>query len=378
MNGVVALTVVAPAIVGLAALIAATILAWREPLAFGGLRARLGFVVLWVLIAPLAYAVALVIAETDGPDFWIFAGRLGLIAAIATRLGALPIRRRVHWALGVLAFAVGAIGAVAARFVDPNSGKTGAVLGAAALVPGVLIALTRLCLGEDPRRARVRHELVRWAAVGVLGAVFTLLLPKLGQRRQELAASRPLQAAIARARVDGVLDLSQQKLAALPPELGTLTALVRLDLTGCELRALPDAITQLVALEEISLVRNAFDDLPAELRRLARLPKLRVLRLGDNRLEVLPVEIGQLAGLVELQLQHNRLTALPAELAACKSLRVLQLGSELDGNRLAEMPAVLAQLPELQTLDLRNNPLPPEALAALRKALPRTTILPTP
>lgn len=373
-QGVVAVALWAPLLAALAAVVTAALVTVRRPLVFASRARKLAFVVLWLVAAPLLCVGALLLADHLAKSAWRFAGEMGLLTAGFSRVAHAPLRRVVRAWYPALSFGAGVAAAAAGGATDVHAGRVWPALLAAVVLPTVLVAAT--IWGEERAHpALVRRVLTRWALVGALAALFIGILPRLSARRDAVVANRPLAAALDRGRATGSLDLSQHHLGTLPPEVATMTSLVKLDLTGCELTALPDALTNLQSLEELSLVRNALTDLPAELRRLAKLPKLRVLRLGDNRLVALPAEIGLLSSLVELQLQHNRLTTLPAALFSLRSLEVLQLGSALDGNQLAVIPDAVVELPQLRTLDLRNNPLSSDALTRIRQRLPRTTVL---
>src|SRR4051794_11510038 len=85
-----------------------------------------------------------------------------------------------------------------------------------------------------------------------------------------------------------VLDLSGLGLKQMPPEIGQLTALMRLRLDSNQLTTLPPEIGQLTALTH--------------------------LYLHSNQLTTLPPEIGQLPALTQLSLSRNQLTTLPPEI----------------------------------------------------------------
>ena len=153
-----------------------------------------------------------------------------------------------------------------------------------------------------------------------------------------------------------ILDLSGQRLTALPPEVGQITELVWLDLGGNELTGLPPEIGQLTNLQTLKLRGNQLTGLPPE---IGQLTNLRTLDLGGNQLDALPPEIIQLTELVGLDLGGNELTALPPEIGQLTNLQTLKLR----GNQLTGLPPEIGQLTNLQTLDLGGNQLtglPPE------------------
>jgi hypothetical protein len=90
------------------------------------------------------------------------------------------------------------------------------------------------------------------------------------------------------------LNLSENQLTALPPEIGRLTALQSLTLRGNQLTALPPKIVRLTALQYLDLRWNQLTALPPE---IARLTALQYLDLCKNQLTALPVELGQLSSL---------------------------------------------------------------------------------
>lgn len=100
-------------------------------------------------------------------------------------------------------------------------------------------------------------------------------------------------------------------------------------------------LAQLPALNHLNLTGNSVSDLSP----LTQLPKLQVLGLAKNHLTDL-TSITQLTELRELYLQQNQI---------------------ID-------PTPLGQLTKLKKLDLSANPIPPEALAQLRRALPECEI----
>ena len=157
------------------------------------------------------------------------------------------------------------------------------------------------------------------------------------------------------------LSLGQNRISALPEEIGTLHSLIQLDLHANLLVQLPVALGCLGAL--------------------------RVLNLARNQLCALPSTIGQLIDLRALQVDHNRLTALPG-LHAMSRLKVLvacvnQLASVdaicnatslivlvLHNNSIKELPTAFARLTQLIWLDLDQNPIATVRTAVANMSLP--------
>ncbi|RZM82905.1 COR domain-containing protein [Leptolyngbya iicbica] len=153
------------------------------------------------------------------------------------------------------------------------------------------------------------------------------------------------------------LDLRENQLSSLPPELGQLQNLSALDLRSNQLSSLPPELGQLQNLLTLDLRSNPLSSLPPE---LGQLQNLSVLYLSSNQLSSLPPELGQLQNLSLLDLRENPLSSLPPELGQLQNLSWLDLRS----NQLSSLPPELGQLQNLLRLYLSGNPLPipPEIL----------------
>lgn len=170
------------------------------------------------------------------------------------------------------------------------------------------------------------------------------------------------------------LDLRGAGLTALPPEVFALAdTLEVLDLSGNRLGALPDDLHRLHRLRILFCSDNAFTELPAALgacahlemvgfkaNRIAQVPAgcfaeghaLRWLILTDNAIETLPDTLGYCTRMQKLMLAGNRLSALPDSLAGCERLELLRLSA----NRFAALPDWLDRLPRLAWLACAGNP----------------------
>jgi Leucine-rich repeat (LRR) protein len=224
---------------------------------------------------------------------------------------------------------------------------------------------------------------------------------------QECLDEFPLEIASLRTHL-AELNLSRNRLGALPPEVGTLGELVELELVECGLGALPAELGQLTKLKRLNLNGNALTEVPScvrdltELRELildsnpleelpewiGELSALKRLSLLGTRVATLPAGVSRLKSLVEINLWRCKLSAFPAPVLEIKGLKKLVLGSnsigtvphgiaqlaalrvlDLSSAGLTEVPVELAQLAALKELDLGRNAitkLPPE-LANLAK-----------
>ena len=152
------------------------------------------------------------------------------------------------------------------------------------------------------------------------------------------------------------LDLSEQGITELPPEIGKLCDLRELILIRNQLNCVPSEIGLLCSLRKLSLYENRLNNLPSE---IGQLKVLQRLVLSKNNLITLPPEIGQLRVLQVFYLTHNQLNSLPSQFGQLSALQAL----DLEANKLEFFPPEILQICTLQRLYLRNNQLrslPPE------------------
>ena len=145
------------------------------------------------------------------------------------------------------------------------------------------------------------------------------------------------------------IDLSQNRLTALPDSVNAQLMLRTLRLADNRLTALPDALGRLRCLTRLTLARNRLTDVQA----VTQLSALRSLNLGHNRLTFVPEAIGALTWLRQLWLNDNPLTTLPRSMATLTNLRFLHLANA----DWATPPAAIFELPQLETLWLHSRQL---------------------
>ncbi|XP_058884840.1 leucine-rich repeat and calponin homology domain-containing protein 1 isoform X7 [Acipenser ruthenus] len=107
-----------------------------------------------------------------------------------------------------------------------------------------------------------------------------------------------------------VLIASNNKLGALPEEIGQLNQLMELDISCNEITALPQQFGQLKALRELNVRRNYLSVLPED---LVSLPLVK-LDFSCNKVAVIPVCYRKMSHLQTLQLDNNPLQSPPAQI----------------------------------------------------------------
>lgn len=112
------------------------------------------------------------------------------------------------------------------------------------------------------------------------------------------------------------LDISENKLRQLPPEIGQLWNLELLRLSQNELEILPDELTTLLRLQDLRCDHNRLRSLPLGIGNLKQLTHIDV---SFNQLETLPTSMMALSVLTSLQANDNQLKVHPPALyhASC-------------------------------------------------------------
>lgn len=161
---------------------------------------------------------------------------------------------------------------------------------------------------------------------------------------------------VARWRSTGIVALRDSKLKAFPDEVLDLESVVRtVDLTHNKIVAVPVEISTLFNLQRLILADNLVERLPMN---LGKLQSLKVMTLDGNRISGLPDELGQLVRLEQLSISRNMLTYLPETLGSLRNLKLLNVSS----NQLKCLPESIGScfsLEELQANDNSIDDLPP-------------------
>ena len=145
-----------------------------------------------------------------------------------------------------------------------------------------------------------------------------------------------------------VLDLSNNQLSSLPPEISQLHQLKVIFASNNQFDTLPEVLGQCQQLEMVGFKSNNIRHVPSK----ALPPQLRWLILTDNQIERLPHTLGERPRLQKLALAGNRLTELPQNLDQLTQLELIRISA----NQLNTFPDQLFDLPKLAWLAFAGNP----------------------
>lgn len=146
------------------------------------------------------------------------------------------------------------------------------------------------------------------------------------------------------------LDLSENRFAHLPEDIGRFDLLKHLNLSDNRLTELPVVLGNLVRLETLNVANNMLTTIP---RQLNALKNLKQVHLNNNQLVEFPTMFCGLKHLDILDLSRNKITKIPAEVA---QLLVTELNC--NQNQIASVAIEIADCPKLKTLRLEENCLP--------------------
>jgi Leucine-rich repeat (LRR) protein len=144
-----------------------------------------------------------------------------------------------------------------------------------------------------------------------------------------------------------VLDLSNQGLKKITPDVYNQTSTTDLILSNNNIRTLPSEMGKMTSVVIFKIDHNILDgSLIGEIRQMS---KLKQLDVSYNKMTGMPAEIGQLDNLITLNYSYNNISGLPNELANLKN--------------------------NLKELNLTGNPLNQAQINKLKTELPNTNII---
>lgn len=143
------------------------------------------------------------------------------------------------------------------------------------------------------------------------------------------------------------LDFSENKIAAVPPYIGSFQQLKTVNLNSNRIVSLPQELGSLKKLESLLLDSNAISKLPST---FVNLSHLRTVSLGSNNFQVFPQELCDLKQLDAIDLSRNKITAIPADCKVCHTIEL-----NLNQNQISTLPECIAEWPRLKVLRLEEN-----------------------
>ena len=183
-----------------------------------------------------------------------------------------------------------------------------------------------------------------------------LELAKLGMTSMPLEILRPPFSPEVR-----VLNLTDNQIEEVPPEISNCSELTQLKLFGNKLKSIPVEIVKLNRLKLLWLGSNKLKSVPNE---VGRLTGLEALSLDQNELEMLPITLGRLSGLKELRVDKNpKMYGPPKHIVTMGRTRIMHYLRLMDHG---DMTGVLT-LKELNLTELPREMLSNKVFNCLRE-----------
>ncbi len=145
------------------------------------------------------------------------------------------------------------------------------------------------------------------------------------------------------------LNLSYNKLTALPTAIKNLTNLVTVDLSGNSFKTFSNYAKYWTKVTSLDLSYNSLTAVP---KSVAYMKKMVTLDLSNNQITSLSAYLKFHTSLVTLDMSNNKITALST--TALQKLTKLQ-NLYLQNNALPKVPASVMYLTNLRTLNVANN-----------------------
>lgn len=144
------------------------------------------------------------------------------------------------------------------------------------------------------------------------------------------------------------LDLGNNQLAAIPPDISRLSNLTEIYLYVNRLQD----ISVLGSLNQLEVINVANNDLESiDFQHFSSLTSLSQLKIASNYLTTLSDEINQFKFLVDLNISRNQLTTLPESIGSLYHLSWFNCHH----NQLTSLPATFSNLRDLQEVNLSSN-----------------------
>jgi hypothetical protein len=145
-----------------------------------------------------------------------------------------------------------------------------------------------------------------------------------------------------------LLQLTDNDLIELLPDIGKLSNLSNLDLSNNSLTTIPEAIGGIENLVRLNLSKNPFTALPESIGYLKNLTRL---DLSDTAVISLPESIGGLLKLIQLHVSGDSLETLPESIYHLPNFTWLKVS----GGNIEVLPECILHLPYLEDLIVSGN-----------------------
>lgn len=143
------------------------------------------------------------------------------------------------------------------------------------------------------------------------------------------------------------LDLSSNKIKAIPGALGTFSQLKQLNMNSNRIASLPDELGGLKKLETLSLNHNLITTIPLSFESLSA---LKILNLSENQITVFPAVLAKLKNLDVVDLSKNRITEVPDSISGLQATEV-----NFNQNQISRVSDEVVNCRRLKVLRLEEN-----------------------
>lgn len=157
-----------------------------------------------------------------------------------------------------------------------------------------------------------------------------------------------------------ILDLSDNQLSSLPPEISRLTKLKIAFFANNRFTHVPSVFKECESLYMLGFKANQIEVFDEDVLPLS----ISWLVLTDNKIKTLPESMGKLSRLQKCALAGNKIEKIPDSMASCTKLELLRLSA----NDIKEIPSWLLELPRLSWLAFSGNPCSKDSASTLPKA----------
>ena len=167
------------------------------------------------------------------------------------------------------------------------------------------------------------------------------------------------------------LALKENHITAVEPNIGDLVKLKDLDLSCNRISQIAPQIEKCTNIKKLELQQNQLDHIP---RNVFRILELLDFNVSNNNLRGLPTAICYCQSILELRMSHNQIETIPNDIGNLIALELLDVSSnllralppsikhcerlkhlELSSNKMSFVPAEIKKLKKLKYLNIKDN-----------------------